>query len=158
MIKIIAYLWQVLYDSKSHATFLHLVYCRMNPLRGTIRPTGMLEIVEVVESAEGVNSVEIVEVVKVVRIAAESRSHKRISVFCPLSSTSTLHAPSPITFDNAMRLALCALRMHIHIPLGKGDDNAGLVECFVDGPIQLVNNPSLVMRPVSPAQQLKIQR
>jgi len=45
----------------------------------------------------------------------------------------------------------------VNISLRKGDDNAGLVECFVDGPIQLVSNPSLVMRPVSPAQQLKIQ-
>ncbi len=56
-----------------------------------------------------------------------------------------------------MRLALCALRMHIHIPLRERDHNSGLVECFVDGPIQLVSNPALVMRPVSPAQQLKIQ-
>jgi hypothetical protein len=48
-----------------------------------------MEIVEVVETVQVVQIVEDakdVEIVKVVRIAAESRSHSRIFVFCFLKS------------------------------------------------------------------------
>ena len=52
----------------------------------------IVEVVEIVEAVEAVEAVKIVQVVKTfqiaIQIAAKSRSHSRISVFCLLSSLS----------------------------------------------------------------------
>ena len=48
--------------------------------------------------------------------------------------------------------------MHVNVPLGKRYDDAGLIKCLVDGAIQLVNQPALVLGLVGPAQKFKIER
>ena len=68
-----------------------------------------------------------------------------------------LYASRPITNRDAMRLALCALRMNMYIPLRKGNNNTRLAKRFIDVPIQLVNYLSLVVGPMGPAQQFKIK-
>jgi hypothetical protein len=48
--------------------------------------------------------------------------------------------------------------MYIHITLGKWNDNAGLIECFINTPVQFMDKLAFVMGLVGPTQQFKIQR
>jgi len=47
--------------------------------------------------------------------------------------------------------------MNMYIPLRKGNDNTLLAKRFIDPPIQFVNYLSLVVGPMGPAQQFKIE-
>ena len=56
-----------------------------------------------------------------------------------------------------MRLALCALRVDMHIPLRKGNDNTFSIKFLVDHTVQFVDNPAFVMWSVGPTEQFEIQ-